>query len=403
MARRSVEEHDMEHGERGGMGRWTRSGSVRVALALSAGALLTAARAPEPVGALSLRILDASAPPGGTIQLVASLTEPHPVVRALMSIAPTTTSPTLLTIKGIALFGPLAAMDIAGAAVVTGAAVSLRTTAPAADFGTQLGEPLLAIALGVSPDALVGTTGTLALDPAASLFVDPAGQPYPQVVKNGRFVVGGTMSIDDVVSGFGLLPAGSVVTIRGVGFQPGALVEISGVAVSAATFVSPTELQVTLGAPVDMYGREVVVKNPDLTRARYYGYLRATPLAASARPLLAATYPIFSRRLATAAVLAAVEAPGEFAALALQNPGPGAADVTVELRSAAAGVLATAALALPPRAKIAREVGELFPGVPVPADASLAVTASAPLQILGLRGDDAAGTVDPVLPSATTP
>ncbi|MFL5264849.1 MAG: hypothetical protein ACJ79L_20795, partial [Anaeromyxobacteraceae bacterium] len=287
--------------------------------------------------------------------------------------------------------------------VVTGAAVSLRTTAPAADFGTQLGEPLLAIALGVSPDAPVGTTGTLALDPAASLFVDPAGQPYPQFVRNGEFVIAGAMSIDDVVSGFGLLPAGSVVTIRGVGFQPGALVEISGLPVSAATFVSPTELQVTLGAAADMYGREVVVKNPDLSRARYYGYLRGTPLEPSARPLLAATYPLFSRRLFSGATVAAVAPPGQFAALALQNPGPGAADVTIELRSAAAGPLATSALALPPRARISREVGELFPGVAVPADATLAVTASAPLQILGLAGDDAAGTVDPVLPSSSTP
>jgi IPT/TIG domain-containing protein len=388
-----------------GMGRWARAGLLRAAVGLSAVALLTAARAPDPAGVLSLRILDTHAPPGGTIQLVATLTEPHPVVRALVSIAPTTTSASLLTIKGIALFGPLAATktDIAGAAVVNGAAVSLRVTAPAADFGTQLGEPLLAIALGVSPAARFGTTGTLALDTATSLFVDLAGNPYPQVVKNGKFVVAGTTSIDDVVSGFGLLPAGSLVTIRGVGFQPGALVEIAGVPVSAAAVVSPNEIQVTLGAAADMYGREVVVVNPNFSRARYYGYLRGTVFGDSASQLLRQTYPLFSRRLVSAAFVPAVAPPGQFAALALQNPGPGAAAVIVELRSPTVGFVAASTITLPSRAKMVRAVGEIFLGnVTVPADAFLSVTASAPLQVLGLAGDDAAGTVDPVLPSPPT-
>jgi hypothetical protein len=388
---------------------WTRAGLIRTVACLSMGALLTAARGVDPAGALSLKILNARAPPGGTLQLVLTLTEPKPVVtaRAVLSTTTTTTITTttspLATVKGIALFGPPGGvMDVAGAAVVRGTDIALRTTAPAGDFGTGIGAPILAVAFGVRPDALAGTTGLLSLDPGSSLWIDPAGEPYPQVVKNGRYVIAGTSSIDDVVSGFGLLPAGAVVTIRGVGFQPGALVEIDGVPVSAVAFVSPDELQATLGVAADLYGREVLVRNPDLSRASYYGYLRATPLAASARPLLAATYPVFSQRLASSALLRGAAPAGKFAAVALQNPGAGPATVTVDLRSATA-VIASTTLSLPARTRITRAVGELFPGLATPAGALLAVESTVPVQILGLVGDDAAGSVDPVLPTFTAP
>jgi hypothetical protein len=52
---------------------------------------------------------------------------------------------------------------------------------------------------------------------------------------------------------------------------------------------------------------------------------------------------------------------------------------------------------------MAREVSELFSGATAPAGGFLAVRSSAPVQMLGLVGDDAAGTVDPLLPALPFP
>ena len=248
-----------------------------------------------------------------------------------------------------------------------------------------------------------GTHASLFLDPAASVWIDPFGQPYAQQIKNGEFEVGGTVSINDVFPGMGLLPAGSSVAVRGIGFQPGALVEIDGVPVSATNFVSSSEIDAILAVDADLYGRRVRIRNPDLSAASYRSYLRAAWLGRSGNPLLASTDPIFSPQTFTGAFFTSAPGPGQFLALALQNPAAGSADLSVELRSTAGRSIATTAVTLPPRTRISRQASELFAGVPVPADAFLVVRSSSPVQMLGLLGDDAAGTVEPVVASLAFP
>jgi hypothetical protein len=290
-----------------------------------------------------------------------------------------------------------------GAAVVNGNAVAVRTVSPSSDFGLSTTVPILAITIGVRPAALPGAQATLALDPATSVWTDPAGVPYAQQVKNGTFQVAGTVSINDVVPGMGLLPAGARVVVRGIGFQPGAIVEVDGASVDSWVVVSDTEVDLTLGVAADLYGRRVTVRNPDLSRASYRAYLRAAWLGSSSRPLLARTDPIFSPQSLTGAFFTPSAAAGQFFALALQNPAPAPADVTVELRSAAAGSIATVPLTLPARTRISRDLSELFAGQPIPAGASLVVRSSAPVQMLGLFGDEAAGTVHPIPASLAFP
>ena len=58
--------------------------------------------------------------------------------------------------------------------------------------------------------------------------------------------VGGTLSIDSVTPGGGLLPAGTTVRIEGRGFTPSAVVEIEGVVVRSTRFVG------TAGNPLDV-------------------------------------------------------------------------------------------------------------------------------------------------------
>jgi hypothetical protein len=356
----------------------------------------------EPFAGVSLKVLNASAPSGGTMQLAVSLTEPKPISTgsAVISLDGAVLGP----VMGVALYGPDGPLsDAAGAAVVSGNGLVVRTVSPSTDFGLSTTVPILAVTIGVSPNALPGAQSKLVLDPAASFWLDPAGVPYSQQVKNGNFEVGGTVSINDVIPGMGLLPAGSTVVVRGMGFQPGAIVELDGVAVDSAVVVSDAEVDLTLGVSADLYGRRVTLKNPDLSGASYRAYLRAAWLGRSARALLAQTDPIFSPQTFTGAFFTPSAGANQFFGLALQNPAVDPADVTVELRSTSAGSVATVALTLPARTRLSRDLSELFAGQAIPADASLAVRASSPVQMLGLLGDEAAGTVDPIPASLAFP
>jgi hypothetical protein len=370
---------------------------------LAAGLLLTAGGSgSDSFSGVSLKVLNVSAPPGGTIQLTVAITEPKPIATgsALFSIDPTVFG----SVMGVALYDPAGALsDVAGTAVANGNSLRVRTTSPSASFGTGTAVPILAVTIGVRPDALPGARATLLLDPSSSFWIDPTGVPYAEQVKDGTFEAGGTVSINDVFPGTGLLPAGSSVAVRGIGFQPGAIVEIDDVAVDSTTFVSSSELDATIGVAADLYGRRVRVRNPDLSAASYRAYLRARWLDPSANPLLASTDPIFSPQTFRGAFFTAAPPPGQFPALALQNPAATSADVSVELRSTAAGLIASTTLTLPPRTRISRQVSELFPASSLPADGYLAVRSSSPVQMLALLGDDAAGTVEPVTASLAFP
>ena len=54
---------------------------------------------------------------------------------------------------------------------------------------------------------------------------------------------------------------------------------------------------------------------------------------------------------------------------------------------------------MPPRGHFRREVAEIF-GAPLPEGGYLRVTASRPIQMLGLLGDNTKGTVQPVVLAA---
>jgi hypothetical protein len=376
-----------------------------VALCSAAGLLLTASGGtpPPPCNCVSLKILDAIAPPGGTIQLSVTLTEPKPIVTGstLLTFDPALLAPAM----GFALHTPSGALsDAAGAAVVRGNQLSVKCTSPSGELGTGIDPPpIITVTIGVRPDAPVGAQGILSLYPAASLWVDPNGVPYPQQVRNGIFQVGGNHSISDVSPAMGSLPAGSTVIIRGMGFQPGAIVEVDGVPVTSTVVVNSTEVDVVIGAAADLYGRRVRVQNPDLSRAWYYAYLRPAWLGQSTNTLVAATMPIFSPRTLSSASFTNAAGPGQFQALALQNPGAGPADVAVELQSSAGVVVASRAVTLPPSTAMAREVSELFAGATVPANGFLVVRSTPSVQMLGLVGDDAAGSVQPLNPALAFP
>src|SRR2546423_1432015 len=85
---------------------------------------------PTPFAGVSLKVLDQAAPAGGTIQFTVTLTDTKPIVTSRASVPPNTSL--LGAPQGVALYG--GASDAAGAAVVNGNGLSIRSTAPFGGF-----------------------------------------------------------------------------------------------------------------------------------------------------------------------------------------------------------------------------------------------------------------------------
>jgi hypothetical protein len=367
------------------------------ALAAPCGSAAALSPSLDPI-ALSLKVLNRSAPAAGTAQMTVTLTEPKPIATGCGSLV--TTAP-FDAVLGAALFsGAGVPSEVAGAAVVDGTSVAIHAVSPSGEFGTAPDGTIAVVTFHVSPAAVPGRAGRMTMDPA-SLWLDPAGGLYPQQIKPGNFEVSGSVSIDNVIPGSGFLPAGSTVTVMGTGFVPGTFLEIDDVPV-VATFVGPDRIDAVTGVGAEFHGRRLRARNPDHSRASYYSYMRAARVGESARPLLARTMPIFPSTVSSTAFVPIIAGAGVFFGLAVQNPDAGPAAVTVDLRSID-GAIASATLSLPPRSKISREVSELFAGISAPAGSFLAVTSDRPVQVLGLVGNDALGSVLPVMPSLALP
>ncbi len=324
-------------------------------------------------------------PPGGTSQF-----------RLLPPINPNEPTPIIIDGPGVGSVGvtQLGAPDAAGTALADGGSVIIRTVSSTAPSGLST-DPMIAVTVAVSNQATEVATVNLSL---AAPALDPSTSALPDVVNQVDSVVTGAVSITDVLPGGGLLPAGSQVAVVGSGFEPGAQVLIDGVSAASTSWVDSSHLEVVTAVDTQLDGKLVSVTNPDLTGAACFSSLRTTDLGTSARPLLAATQAIFPLQTRSSAVFAA-PANGTFFALALQNPGSVDSTVSIEVRDAGGAVVASTALALPPFTRISREISELFPDGSASAGSAFALTATAPVQMLGLSGNETDVSVTPVLPA----
>jgi hypothetical protein len=344
---------------------------------------------------VSLKVANALVPPGGMFQYQLMLTEPKPIGNS-------SSRPTLPTgtATGIALNDPIG--QTAGVAVISDAGIQITTTSPSATFGTSpdLDYPIVAIAMPIGPDAVVGSQFPLSIDLANSFWLDAFGQPYPQEIKPGTLTIGGTINISNVVPGGGFQPAGATVSIFGMGFTVDARVAMEGVNLATTDYlvVSPNQIDVILPDGLRMDGVRVRVKNKIGETAQYFSYLRAQPLGQSGNALVNRCYPLFSRTTYTSASLAWTRNTTTFTALAAQNPRARSADITVEMLSATNQVMGSFTFPLPPTSKITRDLTDFFAQAPVDA-VSVHVTSTQRVQLLGLLGDTAAGAVVPVIVS----
>ena len=297
---------------------------------------------------------------------------------------------------GIVMLG---APEAAGTALMIGGSAVIRTVYPP-ETPELSSDPMLAVTITASDQVRAGATvdltsgGSSGTDASASPCVEDVGEQVDVVAPRA-------VSIGDVLPGGGLLPGGSLVAVLGDGFQPEAQVLIEGLALASTSWVDSSRIEVVTAVDAQLDGRMVSVTNPDLTSATSFATLRTADLGKSTIPLLAVTEAIFPLQTRASAVFAA-PATGTFFALALQNPGPADSIVSVELWDAGEAV-ASATLTLPSGTKVSREVSELFPGVIPGAERVLAVTATVPVQMLGLRGNEDESSVTPVLPALASP
>ena len=348
---------------------------------------------------VELRIPDETVPPGGMLQLKVEITEPRPISKGGQKTK--FNAGFLGPVQGIALFSP--AGDASGTAVLSKGAAHFSLSSPLADLGNFINfvdYPIITVAIPVKPTAPMGKTADLVLDPALSQWLQPNAQPYPVLLTNGILTVGGTLSITNVVPGGGIVPAGTKIAILGMGFRPDSKVQVNEGINPTQTFVSANEIDVTLGADINMTGRRIRVDNPSTNeRAEYFSYQRTTAMGKSKHALVAATVPLFSEADWTTAYFKPVLSGSHFSALALENPTTQVVKAKLQLFGSNGLLLKSKTISLMPSKRWTRDLVETFVGVVPGNGTTLKVTATAPIPMLGLLGDDVLGTVDPVDPS----
>src|SRR5262249_2801727 len=204
-------------------------------------------------------------------------------------------------------------------------------------------------------------------------------------------------SILNVVPGGGVLPAGSVVSIRGIGFQPKTQVQLNAIKFSSIRYVGPQEIQFTLAADTNMTGQKIQVVNPDGSQDTYFSILRGVPLMQGAQPLLARAVPVFSSMTHSWAVFSPIAptAAGVFTGIALQNPGVAPANISVSLFSSSNTLLGSSSFTVPSGYRLMTETSELAQGAAPGFGSYLVVSSTTPVQVFGFAADTGAGAVTP--------
>jgi hypothetical protein len=286
--------------------------------------------------------------------------------------------------------------ELAGAAVIDGANISLSYTsngALTADY------PLLVVALRIRPDVVVGAQTFVTFDPRSIWSFSPTGPVQAKRIAPGTITAGGTVSITDVVPGEGVWPAGTVVSVRGIGFDQQTRLRVNGVATTAVRLISSNEMQFSLAEETQMRGVRLKAQHPDNTDT-YYAYMRGITSEVSSRALLAATEPIFGVTPRLAATLGPfVSLSGnQYAGLALQNPTGDGVAFEVALYDADGALVYRSARTLESQHRLVMEVSELLDGVAPSPGSSVVITASAPIDAIALLCDEGSWTVSPSLP-----
>jgi hypothetical protein len=358
---------------------FTRAVAVCAAL-LALSTLEVSAR--RPFAGVSIKVSEEWAPPGSIVQIKVFVTEPKPITtgRAYLSSE-------FSDISGIALGAP----DAAAVAVVRAGNVAISIVSPSGAFGMDPDYPVLTIAGRMPSTVPLGTRMPVVLDPAAMVFLDLAGAAYPLESKPGLLVAWPTISMGDVIPGSADVPAGSVVTILGTGFEPRTRIRFKETELAQVRYVNAGRMDVVVAEPARMHGMGIRAKNRD-GEATYFSYQRTTAAGLSADPQLREVVPVFQHSMTASA---SVQLSGVTQGLALQNLAARDTMVLAELEDGQGLPIASAAIPVAANTYLVRSISEIF-GVIHGATSVVRITAIDPVQVLGIT-IDAAGLATPQL------
>jgi hypothetical protein len=367
---------------------------------------------------LGLRVENATVPPGGIYQYQLSPTEPKPMGGG--SAGPGIIGAPLGRLRGAAVNDP--GGRASGIVIENGASLSVKMTSPNFTLGTDITYPLLTLTFPVNAAATAGSSFPVTMDLSKSSFLDPNGQAYTIELASGTLAIGGTLSITDVIPGGGLLPDRTPIKIMGTGFTSNTKISIEGTTVFAqdTTFVSANEIDVLIcngtaaetaascpnsGATFQLDGERVrAVEQATAQKSEYFSYRRTDDMpGTSSNSLVASVHPMFASQVTFTGgtlPLPTVLNGTQFTGLSLQNTSNTDAGIKLELLDAGNNSLVTpVTLTLTAGKKITRDViTDWFPSAPAAATKVRVTLASGPaaIQMLGMQGDTATGTVNPI-------
>jgi hypothetical protein len=362
-----------------------------------------------------LTVASPTVPAGGLLQMQVFMTEPKPILKGRQRVRSAAVSSgaanSAAAVEALTVASPLGPVrdaaifssggDVSGVAVTESGATQFFFSSPLKTFGTSTDTPVITLAYPVKATARPGQSLSLNLDADDSQWLNPKGKPYSLELKSGAMTVGGTLSVSDVVPGAGVVPAGTVISIVGVGFEPDSKVDFGEAHVVMTQYINPKLIEVTLRDATEIRGQRIRIDNKNNEQAVYFPYQRTRRIGKSTHSLVAASYPLFSQTAQTLGYFRPTLQGTVFSGIALQNLNSTSAKATLKLYSSDSLLLSTRTLTLAKNSYVARDLVELFPGA-LPEDGTeLSVTSDIGIQMLGLLGDDSGGTLLPVAPSST--
>jgi uncharacterized protein (TIGR03437 family) len=192
----------------------------------------------------AIRISAETAPAGGWAQIKIFAVKPMAIASGhlLLNLDPTAFGNGAM----VGLFG--ANGDAVGLATVTWPQIDIQFSSATGGIGQLAGLPVMVISVPVLASAAGRTVAVSATSPDSSVSV-----------ASGSVTVQGTIAVQKIPAGMGTVAAGTVVPVYGTGFTASTTVTIDGVELASTSFVSPQEVDVTLGGPAELVGKRARV------------------------------------------------------------------------------------------------------------------------------------------------
>ncbi len=273
----------------------------------------------------ALQISSETAPAGGWAQLKIYAVKPMAIASGhiLLNLDSTAFGPGTT----VGLFG--ANGDAEGRATLSGSQMDVLFSSPSGGIGQLAGLPVLVFSVPVLASAGGRTVAVTASSPDGSVSV-----------ASGSVTLQGSLSVQNIPAGMGVLAEGSVVPVYGTGFTAATTVTIDGAAIASTQFVSAQEIDLTLAGETELAGKRARVidsgvefdyfcfqPNPLINFPSTIGRSGYLIDLANAQPL----FPLF----ASTGYQAYSEEVG--GAIDIQNPNAAAASVTVTTAPACCG------------------------------------------------------------------